>query len=310
MRRRIPSTIALAIFEAAARHLNFQRTAEELALTQSAVCRQIASLERFLGKKLFHREKKRLTLTDAGRAYSLRIQSTLHELERSTREAMATQSDNGMIELAVLPTFANVWLIPRMGDFNATHPHVTVNMTGKTEMFLFAETNFDAAIHFGRPKWPGTEADYLFSEASIPVCSPRLLKGEHPTSPAALAQYPLLHLSSRPDGWLQWLASEQPDINLMRGARYECVSMLLIAARNELGIALVPRFMAAEDLRAGNLVIPFQRPPADENSDSHYDYYLVYPTSKKESLLLGAFRVWLSAQAEQYRDAAASRIAA
>ncbi len=88
MHRRIPSTTALVTFEAAARHQNFHRTAEELEITQSAVCRQIASLERFLGTKLFNREKKRLTLTEAGRSYSSKIQAALNDIERDTLETM------------------------------------------------------------------------------------------------------------------------------------------------------------------------------------------------------------------------------
>ena len=157
MRRRIPSTAALLAFELAARHESFTRAAEELSLTQSAICRQIAGLEEFLGLRLFRRTKRGVTLTEAGLSYSRQITARLDAVERDTLSVMAHHGRGATIELAVVPTFATRWLLPRLGGFLASHPGVTVNLTNRSRPFLFAETELDAALYFGDAGWPGTE---------------------------------------------------------------------------------------------------------------------------------------------------------
>ena len=106
MRRKIPSIEALIAFEAAARHQSFTRSADELALTQSAVGRQIAILEEYLGVPLFNRIKKRISLTDVGQMYARQVRESLEKIERDTLAAMAHQGAGGILELAVIPTFA------------------------------------------------------------------------------------------------------------------------------------------------------------------------------------------------------------
>ena len=104
MRRKIPSTSALIAFESAARHQSFTKAADELALTQSAVCRQIGSLESFLGVELFRRSRRGVKLTDAGQAYSRRVALQLDAVERDTRAVIFHQGQQ-ILELAVVPSF-------------------------------------------------------------------------------------------------------------------------------------------------------------------------------------------------------------
>ena len=191
MRRKIPSTAALVAFEAAARHQSFTRAAEELALTQGAVCRQIAALESFLGVALFRRTRRGVTLTDSGLSYARRMAAQLDAVERDTLAVMGQQGASS-IELAVVPTFATQWLLPRLKDFQTLHPQITVNLTNRTRPFLFADTEFDAAIYFGDGDWSGTQAHFLMHEQAVPVCSPRLLGGRRQLQPAELAELPLL----------------------------------------------------------------------------------------------------------------------
>lgn len=296
MRRKIPSVAALMAFEAAARYQNFSRAAEELSLTQSAVCRQVAALERFLGLKLFHRINRRLALTDTGRVYREKIRTDLDQMERSALDVMANDGASGVIELATLPTFANLWLIPRLPGFLRAHPGITINMTGRTRAFLFSDTIFDAAIHFGDPTWPETSADYLFDEEMVPVCNPGLLK-KRCSDPRQLAAHTLLHNSTRADAWQRWFArAGVEDINAMRGPRYELFSMMINAARAGIGIALVPRFLVVDELRFNTLVMPFPLVLPSEKK-----YYLVISNQKKDAPTLNVFRAWLLAQAEAYR---------
>jgi Transcriptional regulator len=176
MRRKIPTTAALVAFESAARHESFTKAADELSLTQSAICRQIATLEEFLGVELFRRSRRGVKLTEAGLNYSRRVAQRLDAVERDTLAVMGQQG-GGTLELAVVPTFATQWLLPRLKDFKRLHPEVTVNLTNRTRPFLFADTEFDAALYFGDGVWSGTVANFLMHENPVPVCSPELLGG-------------------------------------------------------------------------------------------------------------------------------------
>jgi DNA-binding transcriptional LysR family regulator len=296
MRRKIPGVEALIAFEAAARHQSFTRSADELALTPSAVGRQIAILENYLGVSLFNRIKKRISLTDVGQMYARNVRESLEKIERDTLAAMAHQGAGGILELAVIPTFATRWLIPRLPAFYAQHEHITLNLTTRAEPFMFTGTQFDAAIHFGNPAWPGAIAHHLFGEEMTPVCSPRLLNGHASLKPEDLEKFTLLHQSARPDAWRQWLGQAGVrEANCMKGQRYELFSMLVEAARAGLGIALVPRFFVLNELAAGELLIP-----CDLSLHNDKGYYLVYPECKQCSPLLMAFEKWLLVAAEKY----------
>ncbi|WP_024301656.1 transcriptional regulator GcvA [Pseudogulbenkiania sp. MAI-1] len=298
MRRKIPSIEALQAFETAARYQSFTRAAEELALTQSAVCKQIAALEEMLGIPLFHRIKRRVSLTEAGQVYAREVRENLDRMERSTLSIMAHQGSGGVIELASVPTFATRWLIPRLPQFYAAHPNITINITTRSDPFIFTDTVFDASIHFGSGVWPGAHADHLFGEEMIPVCSPALLERQPCPRPEDLIRLKLLHLSARHDAWHKWFAAAgASDLNAMVGPRYELFSMLVEAARAHMGVALVPRFLVQEEIRSGSLVTPFDIP-----LQSEMGYFLVYPENKQASTTLQAFVGWLLGQAEQYRQ--------
>ncbi|MDM8189525.1 LysR family transcriptional regulator [Pseudomonas koreensis] len=295
MRRKIPSTAALISFEAAARHESFTRAAEELSLTQGAICRQIASLEEFLSVQLFRRSRRGVKLTEAGLSYSRRVATQLDAVERDTLSVMGQQGTN-VIELAVVPTFGTQWLLPRLKDFQLKHPEVTVNLTNRTRPFLFADTQFDAAIYFGDADWSGTESHRLMGENPMPVCSPALLGSRKQLTAAAIAELPLLQQTTRPYAWRQWFNSQQLNIPRdMTGPRYELFSMLAQAAMHDMGVALIPPFLIQRELAEKRLVVA--NPQALSSIKA---YYLMIPERKVESASLKAFRDWLVNQAQSY----------
>lgn len=295
MRRKIPSTTALVSFEAAARHESFTKAAQELSLTQGAICRQIASLEEFLGIELFRRSRRGVRLTEAGLSYSRRVATQLDAVERDTLSVMGQQGTN-VIELAVVPTFGTQWLIPRLKDFQQQHPEVTVNLTNRTRPFLFADTEFDAAIYFGDADWSGTQSHPLMGENPMPVCSPALLGARSEFSPQEIAELPLLQQTTRPYAWRQWFNAQQLNIPRdMTGPRYELFSMLAQAAMHDMGIALIPPFLIQRELDERRLIIA--SPKALTSTKA---YYLMIPERKVESASLQAFRDWLINQSEGY----------
>lgn len=295
MRRKIPSTSALMAFEAAARHQSFTRAAQELSLTQSAICRQIIALEESLGVALFRRTRRGVLLTEAGAGYSRRIAARLDAIAHDTLAVMAQQGAGSTLELAVVPTFATCWLLPRLGDFQHRHPGVTVNMRTQTRPFLFGQTEFDAAIYCGDGGWPGTQARFLMPEQPVPVCSPALPGARAGMTPEAIAGLPLLQQSTRPHAWRQWFeAMEVPQAHGMQGMRLDLFSMLAQAASQGLGVALIPPFMLARELAAGELMVL-----CDRSYESGRAYYLIAPEERAGQPALAVFSDWLAQQAQQ-----------
>ena len=292
MRPKIPSTASLTAFVAAARHTSFTAAAKELSLTHGAVCRQVASLESFLGTKLFRRSGRGIVLTEAGVVYHRQIARRLDEVERDTLDLMARKGRGGSIELAVVPTFGTRWLLPRLPDFAREHPDVTVNLSSRTRPFLFEDTDLDAAIYAGDGHWPGASCTFLLAETLVPVCSPALIAPRKRLTPQQLATLPLIQQSTRPYAWRHWF--ESAGVSTRRelvGPRYELFWMSLQAAVVGLGVALVPEYDLDDEITAGRLVIPVHRPCPSDRA-----YYFVTPERKAADPLLGAFGQWLKTQ--------------
>lgn len=298
MRRKIPSTLALTTFDSAARHQSFTKAADELSVTQSAVCRQIAGLEDFLGLKLFRRTKRGVVLTDAGLAYSRQVRVRLDEVERDAFELMATGSHGGTLELGVVPTFATKWLLPRLNGFRRAHPEVTVNLTPRTRPFLFDETTLDATIYAGESKWPGTQGCFLMRESMVAVGSPKLIAPRRSLAAKDVARYTLLQATTRPYAWRAWFSSLGMQAeNDLAGPRLELFSILTEAAIQGMGVALIPRFLIEDELRRGRLVVLVKHEFLSDRS-----YYLIYPEQNSERPALLAFQAWLEQQAKAYRN--------
>ncbi len=297
MRRKIPSLQALACFDAAARHESYTRAAQELALTQSAVSRQLGALEEFLGIALFRRTRHGVALTPEGADYARQIAPRLQALERDTLDAMSRQGTAGSIALAAVPTFATRWLMPRLPRLNAQHPELVVHIETRTRPFLFADTGLDAALYSGTPEqvanWAGTRATALIEEEVVPVCAPALLGGRRRLQPAELTGLPLLQQSTRPEAWRQWFDVMQVDAPLaLSGPRYELYSLTAAAAAEGLGLALVPRLLIEPELARGELVVACPRPLKSGRS-----YWLVLPERGPERPALTRFAAWLQQQA-------------
>ena len=256
MRRKIPSNSALMAFEASARHGSFARAADELALTEGAISRQIGRLEAFLGVTLFERVGNRVRLLPNGERYAAQVRETLDRLERDSQYLMGQPSDGASLDIAILPTFATRWLIPRLKPFQERHPNITLHLAERMEPFVLTGSGFDAAIHFEHPAWTGMRTHRLLHEVLVPVCHPALITGRDPAT--ALDALPRLHRRQNPDAWQRYaqetgLALTNPAV----GARYDLHSMQIEAALAGLGVALVPRLYVETELAEGRLVAPW-----------------------------------------------------
>lgn len=302
MRRKIPSISALMAFEAAARHGSFARAADELALTEGAISRQIARLEDFLGAALFNRTGNRVQLAPNGVRYAVQVREVLDRLERDSQYAMGQPIDGGGLDVAVSPTFASRWLIPRMKRFQDAHPNITIHLAERAQPFILHESGFDAAIHFEHQAWTGMRTYPLLHEVLVPVCHPALLAGM--PSQDALDRLPRLHKRQTPDAWQRYahetgLTLTNPAI----GARYDLHSMLIEAALAGLGVALIPRLYVEAEIAQGRLAAPWP-----DGRSVAKTFCLVLPEPLGQSAWpLQAFARWLFDEAEV---AATSRVTA
>jgi DNA-binding transcriptional LysR family regulator len=293
MRRKIPSNTALMAFEAAARHGSFARAAGELALTEGAISRQIGRLEAFLGVTLFERIGNRVRLLPNGERYASQVRELLDRLDRDSQYLMGQPSGGASLDIAVIPTFAVRWLIPRLSRFRQSHPNITVHLAERMDPFVLAGSGFDAAIHFEHPAWTGMRTHQLLHEVLVPVCHPALLNGGKGIT--ALDKLPRLHRRQNPEAWQRY--AEETGIPLANpaiGARFDLHAMLIEAALAGLGVALVPRLYVEAELAQGRLVAPWP-----EGKTTAKTFCLVLPESIGLSAEpIKAFAQWLLEEAQ------------
>src|SRR6476469_10965702 len=204
MPRRLPTLNALKAFEAAARHESFTRAAEELFVTQGAVSHQVKALEAELGLKLFNRERQRLVITEAGRAYLIVVRDAFDRIGDGTERLLQRQS-GGVLTVSTSPDFAAKWLVHRLGRFAEAHPGIDLRISATLHHVDFAREDVDLAVRHGDGSWPGLDVARLSAEQLFPVCSPKLIAGRNRlTKPADVLKFPLIHVDDRKN-WVRWL---------------------------------------------------------------------------------------------------------
>ncbi|TPM38908.1 LysR family transcriptional regulator [Mesorhizobium sp. B2-3-4] len=288
----MPDLLAIQAFECAARHASFTRAGRELNLTQSAVSRQVKDLENYLGTQLFDRIRQRVVLSEDGRRFLPEARKLLRQAEETMLRAMSSAEARSSLSIATLPTFGSRWLSPRLPDFLRQHPGVVLDVGSRSSPFDFEEGNFEIAIHYGRPIWAGATCTYLCSESILPVAGGALLRSEVAMTPAAFLNAPLLHLTTRPRLWSQWLElAGQTDESAYRGHRFDQFSMIIEAAVGGMGYALLPRYLIEQELKSGELRVVLDLPMETDNC-----YYVVLPELRAHSPICQHFVAWLMGQ--------------
>ncbi|MFE3837293.1 LysR substrate-binding domain-containing protein [Pseudogemmobacter sonorensis] len=290
MRRFMPSLSALQAFDSAARHLSFTRAAEDLLLTQSGISRQITNLESYLGLRLFERLGSRLVLTEAGKSYAQDIRQTLDRLEEVSIDAVRGRKTDASLILAAYPTFALRWLMPRLRQLTEAFPDVPVEIATIPPGSDIADSEADISILRGVGSWSDARMRQIFPERLAVVATPALVArcgaGEGGID---FRRLPTLQNASRPSLWLQWLrAAGLRYEGAIQGMRLPQSEMLIAAALEGLGMAVVPEHFVREELREGRLVLPFGPPvPSGEG------YWAVVPEARANRPNLLPLRDWI-----------------
>ncbi|RKU00693.1 XRE family transcriptional regulator [Burkholderia sp. Nafp2/4-1b] len=293
--RQLPALNAIRAFEAAARHENFSRAADELYVTHGAVSHRVRALEEELGVQLFTRNGKRLCLTDAGMRYAQQVRTALMVIADATREVRASDRGRRLV-VSMLSSFAARFITPRIGTFIERHPEIDVELQSTNTLTDFARDDVDLAIRFGSGSYPGLHVEPLFEEVFFPACAPTLNGGKLPQTPADLAHYNLLR--SDDELWRPWFDAAGLDTltEPKRGILYQDSSNLLLAAIDGQGIALVRRSLAVHDLLDGRLVRLF-----DIDGQSPWHYFFVCPPPLVNTPRVQAFRTWLLQEVADYK---------
>jgi LysR family glycine cleavage system transcriptional activator len=305
-RRRLPPLNALRAFEAAARHLNFSRAADELSVTPGAVSQQIQNLEDYIGASLFRRTPKGLLLTDAAQTALPALREAFDRLAEAA-SLLTAAVDGRRLTLTAPPSFAAKWLVPRLGRFETAHPQVDVWLSADMELVDFTNGEVDLAVRYGGGPYPGLEVMRLMRETVIPVMSPELNATVPLGTPCDLARHVLLHDGS-PDAdescpdWQMWLAARGvKGVDGSRGPRFNQSSLVIEAAMAGRGVALAKRTLAQDDLDAGRLIAPMAI-----TTSVDFAYYVVHPKAKGRMPQVKAFVTWIQAEAAAHEAALAT----
>jgi len=297
--RDLPASLDLLRgFEAAARLLSFTAAASELFVTQSAVSRQVQQLEEQLGVKLFERRTRALVLTDAGELYAREVTKALNALREATAAVRA--STTPVVRVTTTVTFASLWLVPRLAQFQARHADISVHVVADNTMRDLERNALDLAIRYSPEAAAGAGAERLFGEHVAPVASPALLKGRGVRTPEDLLRLPLLELDdpalSAP--WLSWkvwceaMKLKRPREN--RGLAFSHYDQMIHAAIAGQGVAL-GRFPLVDPFLAdGRLVLPLKgRQYATQATRA---YWLIVPAPAARRAEVKVFTDWLRDQ--------------
>jgi LysR family glycine cleavage system transcriptional activator len=290
----------LTAFRAVAELQNLRAAAEVLHLTHSAVSQQIRGLEEQLGFALFERRGRRVVLNPAGKALLGSVQNALAQLDDGVQAAAAAASGTTQrLRVTVLPSFAQRWLLPRMGNWHEQHPSIALEIDASQQLVDIVREGFHAGLRVGRGPWPGLESDRLFDApiSFIAVGSPTAARRLRGAQPEALAREPLL---GEKELWERFFAAAGLKIQVTPVAEFNDAGLMFQAAEQNLGLAVGRELFAADALRDGRLV---RLSPLTITHEEAHPFHLVYPPGLREWPPLVALRSWLREELELSRKA-------
>ncbi len=285
---------ALRAFEAVAAHLSFTDAARALNVSTAAISSHIKVLEEFLETPLFVRHSRSVRLTPQGARLLPGVQRGMSELSRAV-EQLRQDRTSGLLNISLLGSFLQKWLLPRLGDFHLKHPEVDLRFSASRELVDFMTTDFHAAVRYGRGEWSNTRAEKMLDDWVFPVASPELVErlGRIQTM-GDFSKYQLLHSASEP--WVEWLRRIGGDTTrLERGPVLDDSAAVLTAAEQGHGLALARWSLVAGDLAAGRLVRP-----SDQSVREKHSYYFVAPPQNFDLPKVRRFRDWLREVCRQF----------
>lgn len=261
--RNLPPLTALRAFEAAARNLSFKSAAEELRLTPTAISHQIRLLEGIVGRPLFRRLPRPLSLTEAGadlypglRAGFDRISEAVHAVSQPVSQGLRVTTTNA---------FAALCLLPRLDTWHLEYRDVPLSIIGTDAVLDLTAGEADLAVRYARTA-PADAISEICRDRLLVVASPRLVGSSGDLSPVEIARYPLIEAewpdwAIDPPMWRNWSREarrqglEVPDMTSSIRWSFREEDHAIEAAIAGQGIAICSDILTKDALANGRLVI-------------------------------------------------------
>lgn len=264
-------------------------------MTPGAISRQIKVLEDFLGLQLFVRSGRDVSLTKVGDEYLAQMTDAFTQIRAAT--ALLTSLPQGApLRVSTSITFTMRWLMPRLMSFHSKHADSNLQLTMNLAAVDFQRDDLDATIKLGHEDTPHSVVRKLFDAPLVAVCSPRLVEQYGPFEDlGALNALTLLHSTARDRNWSTWLAGAgRPDIVGAHRLSFESSSLAYQAAIEGVGVAIAQVPLVLDELRSGQLVVPFPVATPDDEV-----YNLIWPNRSPRNPKFPSFRDWIMSEASQ-----------
>jgi LysR family glycine cleavage system transcriptional activator len=250
----LPPLEALAAMLAAARLGSFSAAAVDLGITHGSVSRRVQVVESWLGMSVFVRHGRGVRLTPAGEHFSRHIEAALAQIVEVATDLRAARATPFRVRMSVLPSFARLWLMPRLATLQQAFPRLVLQVVAEHRIANLDGSDTDLAIRFGSGRSPGTEARLLIKERLFAVAAPKLARSLHGKGPAATLAQTLLH-DSDAQHWRMWCKQAGSAYRPRGGERrFDDYDLVLAAAEQGLGVAIARWPLAAAALDSGRLV--------------------------------------------------------
>ncbi|MFT6122340.1 MAG: LysR family glycine cleavage system transcriptional activator [Oleiphilaceae bacterium] len=293
---KLNSLTGLYYFHIAATHLSFKEAANTLSVTQAAISQQVRGLEGRLGTKLFLRSHRQVTLTRDGQMLHSHTMAGFTALEEGVSK-LKVDSDPFTLKVSVLPSFASLWLVPRLGDFNKQHPEISVLLLPDNALTNFKTQDIDICVRYGVGQYQDVETVPLMGDHLYAACHPSYKKEKNIEQLSDLKSCLLLE-DARPDmNWEYWLKQLKVEAALYPSAlKYEGSNLVVEGAIASQGIALVRHSLTAKFINSGALVKLFNK-----HVSSNLIYCLAAPEQHFKRKKVRLFREWIQAQIADFQ---------
>ncbi len=302
LRRLLPSASSLIVFEAAGRHQNFTRAADELGMTQAAVSYAVRGLEDQLGVPLFHRVHRAVELTEAGERFHADVSIGLSRIQKSAEDIRAKGREIN-VTLAASTAFASMWMLPRLTRLREDLPEIDLRIQTSVRDLDLDEEPIPLGVRGGDPaNWPQYHAALLAPEVISAVASPAFIEANGmPHSPEDLMRHRLIHLEEpvrQACDWPEWFASAglnyPPQSRRLAINDYVLVIQAVLAGD---GIALGWRHLIERQVQSGALV-----PVGGHVLETGLAFYVVWPRSRELNIQARRVRDWLLEEGRKTRE--------
>lgn len=307
--RRALSLTHLRAFEAVARKLNFSAAADDIAITQSAISRQIKALEDDLGAALFVRGTRHVALTRHGQRLLQAVEASLPKIDAAVRQ-IRSAGGRMRVNVSTFASFGSMWLLPRIEAFQRDHPGIDIRVSAQDAIVDLDDPELDLALRYCSPGRHSAGASRLFGEQLTPVVSralaERIQAGEAPplSTAADLVQHTLAeedgtHANTHLLSWRRWLTQHgQPELQPYRWLYLSFTYQQVQAALAGHGVALARMPLVFEALQRGELLEPFG---LEGRMACPAAYWLLVATGSARRPEVAQFCEWVLAQAADTR---------